>query len=180
MVGVVLVQVIIILGHAAETVSTDKRPQSGQKIQITADELISSGQDNYAEFIGNVEVIQGTFLIKSDRLRIYYKSFKVDSKTPSMGEESIEKIIAYGNVRIWSDDRRAEADQAEYSLADMVLVLSGDNSTVTSGKNSVTGSKITLCRRDGRIKVEGSSGKRVKAIFYQGEKAESESAGEKP
>jgi lipopolysaccharide export system protein LptA len=87
MVGVVLVQVIIILGHAAETVSTDKRPQSGQKIQITADELISSGQDNYAEFIGNVEVIQGTFLIKSDRLRIYYKSYRGDSKTPTMGEE---------------------------------------------------------------------------------------------
>jgi lipopolysaccharide export system protein LptA len=180
MVGVALVQVITTSGHAAETASAEERPQSGQKIQITADELISSGQDNYAEFIGNVEVIQGTFLIKSDRLRIYYKSFKGDSKTLLLGEESIEKIIATGNVRIWSDDRRAETDQAEYSPVDMVLVLSGENSTVTSGKNSVTGSKITLYRRDGRIKVEGSSGKRVKAIFHQGEQAESESAGEKP
>ncbi len=159
---------------AEETAPMRKATQSEERIQITADELISSNQDNYAEFIGNVEAAQGNFVIKSDRLRIYYKNISGGSKKSPIGEEAIEKIIASGNVKIWSEDRVAETHRAEYSVADMVLVLSGENSKIQSGKNFVTGSKIILYRKDGRIKVEGGNGKRVKAIFYQSESAGSE------
>jgi lipopolysaccharide export system protein LptA len=48
----------------------------------------------------------------------------------------------------------------------MTIVLSDKNSTVISGKNSISGSKITLYRKQQRIKVEGSAQDRIKAIFY--------------
>jgi lipopolysaccharide export system protein LptA len=159
---------------AAERSSPDNVVKNNQEIQIIADQLISNSQDKFAEFIGNVEVTQGTFVIKSEKLRIYYRSMAGISNKPSATEESIEKIIATGNVKIWSDDSVAETEQAVYSFADMVLVLSGENSTVISGKNSITGSKIILYRKDGRIKVQGSDSKRVKAIFHPGQKKTSE------
>lgn len=166
--GVAFVGIAASSAIAAERSSPDTALKNNQEIQVIADQLISNSQDKFAEFIGNVEVTQGTFVIKSDRLRIYYRTVKGISKEPSTAEDSIEKIIAKGNVKIWSDESVAETDQAEYSFADMVLVLSGENSTVISGKNSITGSKIILYRKDGRIKVEGSDSKRVKAIFYPG------------
>ncbi len=175
-----LIQVTISSAQAAEKVASKKTPPGDEKIQITADQLLSSSQDNYAEFIGNVEAHQGAFVIKSDRLRIYYKNLQGRSKNPAMGEESIEKIIALGHVKIWSDDRVAETDRAEWSVTDRIIVLSGENSKVTSGNNFITGSKITLYQVDGRIKVEGHNGQRVKATFYQGKKETAKDVEEKP
>ncbi len=168
--AVILVAPYIFLATSSVVAEEKSSPENGQKnnqeIQIIADQLISNSQDNFAEFIGHVEVTQESFVMKSDRLRIYYRTGKGNSKKPSAAEESIEKIIAEGNVKIWADDNEAETEQAEYSVADMVLVLSGENSKVISGKNYITGSKITLYRKDGRIKVEGRGTQRVKAIFY--------------
>ena len=175
-----LTQVAISSAQAAEKVVSKKTPTGDEKIQITADQLLSSSRDNYAEFIGNVEVHRGAFVIKSDRLRIYYKNLKGRSNNPDMGEESIEKIIALGHVKIWSDDRVAETDRAEWSVTEGIIVLSGDNSRVTSGKNFIAGSKITLYQADGRIKVEGHDGQRVKATFYQGKKETTKGVEKKP
>ena len=166
----VLIQATISSAQAAEKVAPKNTQTGDEKIQITADQLLSSSQEKYAEFIGNVEVHQGAFVVKSDRLRIYYKNLQGGSKNPAMGEESIEKIIAMGHVKIWSDDQVAETDRAEWSVTDRIIVLSGENSKVTSGNNFITGSKITLYQADGRIKVEGDKGQRVKATFYQDKK----------
>ena len=153
--------------QGAETGVAKKNQAGDEKIQITADQLLSSSKDNYAEFIGNVEARQGAFVIKSDRLRIYYKNLQSGPKNPGLGQESIDKIVATGRVKIWSDDRMAETERAVWSVTEKILVLSGENSKVTSGENYITGSRITFYQVDGRIKVEGQKGKRVKATFYQ-------------
>ena len=175
-----LIQATISSAQVAEKVASKKPPAGDEKIQITADQLLSSSQDNYAEFIGNVEARQGAFVIKSDRLRIYYKNLQGRPKNPAMGSESIEKIIASGHVKIWSDDRVAETDRAEWSVTDRIIVLSGENSKVTSGDNFITGSRITFYQVDGSIKVEGHNGQRVKATFYQGKKKSANGVEEKP
>jgi lipopolysaccharide export system protein LptA len=46
--------------------------------------------------------------------------------------------------------------------------MTGENSKVISGKNSISGSKIILYRKEGRVKVLGSEKKRVEATFYSG------------
>lgn len=137
-----------------------------QPIEITADRLVSHGDQNYAEFIGNVVAAQGNFSIRSDTLKItYQRSAETGAKGVS-GADSIEKIEAIGRVKINADDRRAESDRAEYRMKDDVVELIGDNSFVTDGKNTLTGSKISWHRKTGEIVVAGSDQKRVKAVFY--------------
>jgi lipopolysaccharide export system protein LptA len=135
-----------------------------EKIHISAKNLMVDGEGKYGEFIGNVRVTQGSTLITSDRLRIFYNTDK--KKKTASGEDAIEKIIAEGRVKITFDDKVAETDQAVYTTADQMLVLSGANSRVSTGNNSISGTKITLYRADGRIKVESSSDKPVEAVFY--------------
>jgi lipopolysaccharide export system protein LptA len=53
----------------------------------------------------------------------------------------------------------------------MTVILSGETAKVISGKNSISGSKITLNRKSGQVKVEGSKNKRIKAEFYTKDKA---------
>lgn len=142
---------------------------SNLPVEITADELISHGNQNYAEFIGNVAAVQGEFAIRSDALRIYYHTSAVDKPNDTSRPDAIEKIVAIGNVVIQAETRRAETERAEYRLKEDLVVLSGENSIVTDGKNTLTGSKITWHRNTGQISVEGSEQKRVKAVFYSTE-----------
>jgi lipopolysaccharide export system protein LptA len=164
--------VAVLLTDAAWTAGEPKAGQAeNEPIRIVADELISNNEDKYAEFIGNVKVTQGNFTITSDKLRIYYQGELLDNEKKGGDEELLKKIIATGNVIITSEQYNAEAEKAEYDTATMTVILSGKNAKVISGKNSITGSKITLNRKSGQVKVEGSKNKRIKAEFYTKGKA---------
>ncbi len=141
-----------------------------KKILITADVLIADNESGFAEFIGNVRATQGTTLITSDRLKVFYKDDAggVEKMTGSAG--AMEKIVATGNVNINIDDKKAVSDQAEYSMEKRILVLSGPDSRVTTANESIAGSVITFYRDDGRIKVEGAKDKQVEAVFYDTER----------
>jgi len=139
-------------------------------ISISSDKLLSNSEENYAEFIGNVKAIQGTSVITATRLKIYYNKGLSDNKDITASEESINKIVANGNVKIEFDNKTIETENAVYKTAKRVLVLSGANSKIISGNNSIAGSKITLYRDSGLIQVDSNSEKRVEALIYPGEK----------
>ena len=150
----------------SETQGTAKLPQE-KPIQITADQLISNNEERYAEFIGNVKTVQADWVITSDKLRIYYEGDLLNPGEKSNStEQSLKKIVATGNVKIRSDQYSADAETAEYDTAAMTIILSGEDAKLFKGKNSITGSKIILYRKDGRVKVEGNKNKRIKAVFY--------------
>ena len=151
-----------------------------EPIQITANQLISNNEEKYAEFIENVKAIQGDIVITSDKLRIYYKGDPLNSEAQGNDEEMLKKIIATGHVKIKTEQYYAESDRVEYDTASMTMVLIGEGSKVISGKNSITGSRITLYRKDGRFKVEGSEKKRIKAVFYSNDKTSDAFKIEKP
>jgi lipopolysaccharide export system protein LptA len=142
----------------------DQQPAE-EPIQITADRLESNAEQKYAEFIGNVKASQGNFKINSDTLRIYYSGDLINRDKQATNENLLNKIIAKGNVEILSDQYAAKTDEAQYDVKTMTIVLAGENSTVTSGQNSISGSKIILYRADGRVKVEGGKN-RVNAVFF--------------
>ena len=119
---------------------------------------------------GDVQASQGNLVITSERLRIYYRDNPNRNKNQTGGQESIKRIVASGNVQVSSEKYKAETDQVEYDPDTQVLVLSGENSTVTSGKNILTGSKISVNQKNGQIKVEGIPHKRVRAVFYPKER----------
>ena len=157
---------LISLSHASDDPLPKNIKREEKKIRITADRLVGSYDRNYAEFTGNVEAVYGNFIIKSDSLKIYYKRDPEKKENPKASKESIDKIIATGNVKIWADGKKATTQQAVYTTDTMVLVLTGENSTVTSNKNYVSGSKITINRSKNTVKVESSVKNRVKALFY--------------
>jgi lipopolysaccharide export system protein LptA len=138
-------------------------------IHITSDKLISYNKGGYAEFIGNVTATQEKTIITADRIKVMFKKDLANAGSLSVNEESISKIVANGNVKIKFDNRVAVAQQAVYNTNTKVLILTGDGSRITSGKNTISGEKITFYRADGRLNVESGSKNRVDALFYSGQ-----------
>ena len=142
-------------------------------IVITAEQLESDNKAKFAEFIGNVKATQADFVITSEKLRIYYKGELLNTEKKGNDEEVLKKIVATGNVKITTDQYIAKTEELEYDPAAMTIILTGENSTVINGKNSIAGSKIILYQKDGRVKVLGSKKKRIKAEFFtKGETSE--------
>ncbi len=139
-------------------------------IHVTSDKLISYNKAGYAEFIGNVTATQKNTVITADRLKVIFQKNIANKGPLSVDEESIHELIAKGNVKIKFDNRVAVTQQAVYNTDTMVLVLTGEGSRITSGKDSISGEKITFYRADGRVNVESGNKKRVEAVFYSGQK----------
>ena len=156
----------------SEAETSDAKPDN-TPIIITAEQLESDNKAKFAEFIGNVKATQADFVITSDKLRIYYRGELLNTEKKGNDEEVLKKIVATGNVNVTTDQYIAKTEALEYDTAAMTIILTGENSTVLSGKNSITGSKIIIYQKDGRIKVLGSKKKRIKAEFFsKGETSE--------
>jgi len=157
---------------AGAEINTENSSAKGadNKIHITSDRLESHSESKYAEFIGNVIATQGETIIMTDSLKIYYAGNleKDDNKDASEDNGAIKKIEATGNVQITFDNRVAVAEQAVYDADNGVLILSGQNTKIVSGKNTISGSQITLYREDGRIRVESDESNRVEGIIFPG------------
>ncbi len=156
-------------GHADDKLPVHSEKNKSRIIHIDADRLISNIEDGWAQFTGNVCVTRESLIIKSDSLKIYYKKLIKGQNKPATGQELVEKIIATGNVHIKSDELVAISHQAIYTKETGTIILSGHDSKVISGNNSIAGSQIILYMDEKGIKVTGSSTKRVEAEF-QGSK----------
>ena len=164
LVCMVLLPPLTLPGEAGtETPSTKSADPEPKKIHISADRLISNTADNNAEFIGHVKARQGETLIIADSLKIYFSGgSEAGSASPA---QSMEKLVATGNVEIKFDNRLAVARQAVYITAQRMLILTGPGAMITSGDNTITGETITFYRADGRFTVEGGSNGRVNAVI---------------
>ena len=161
--GLMLVSLMVSTAMAGSDPPAGKAADpEAKKIHITADRLISNTTDNHAEFTGNVKARQGETQIQADSLKMIF-SGKSASRNASPAQ-SLEKLVADGNVEIKFDNRLAVARQAVYITAQRMLILSGEAS-VTSGDNTIAGETITFYRDDGRFTVEGGPKGRVQAVI---------------
>ncbi len=175
--GILLLWIITVITSAALMTSaaftadkpkadkSDTKPEN-TPIVITAERLVSDNKAKFAEFIGNVKATQADFVITSDKLRIYYKGELLNTEKKESDEDILKKIVATGNVQITTDQYIAITEELEYDRASMEITLTGENSSVKYGKDSITGSKIILYQNDGRVKVLGSEKNRIKAEFF--------------
>jgi len=137
-----------------------------EPIHIISDQLLIDNAAGEADFIGNVLATQKESVIKSDRLKIFYKKDTIQDGNAAAGEKSIKKIIATGNVSIHLDNKLAETEEAVYTADTKILILSGENSRITSDNNLISGERIIMYRNDGRIIVESGQNKgRVEAVI---------------
>jgi lipopolysaccharide transport protein LptA len=143
---------------------------SNEPTEIVSDRLVNNNTEKVAEFTGAVKATQGNFSITTDTLRIHYEGDLINPPKDTSAKSQVTKMVAIGRVHIVSDQYIADSDRAEYDPATDILTLIGENSRVTSGLNSVTGSKIILNRRDGKSFAESSGTSRVKAVLHQAPK----------
>lgn len=141
-----------------------------EPIQITADALDVDNRNQTFVFSSNVKVVQGSTVITSEKLKVWYKSDSSEEAATQDKKSRIRDIEASGNVVILFDGRTAKSDKALYSADNETLTLLGDNATIVDGKNTIRGAKITLYRAKDRITVEGSSKGRVEAVFFPDDK----------
>ena len=105
--------------------------------------------------------------ITSDKLKVYYK--KGIQSGPNAGVDAIVRMVAQGMVKIVLADTVAHTEHAEYFADRRIVILTGPNSRIVDGNNSISGQKITLYRDDKRIHVEGTQKEPVEAFFYSDE-----------
>ena len=135
-----------------------------KSIKITADHLEFNNKEQYAEFSGNVKAIQGNVIITANIIKVFLQDINKQSKSTST--DRIKEIQAKGNVEIKIDNRVAVTEFAVYKPRYKILILNGPQSKIVSGKDFISGNKITFYQDSGKIKVERGEHKRVEAKIH--------------
>jgi len=161
-----------IMAYPQSDESTESKHEKGlvqedDTVHVASDRMVMDMNRRIVDFIGNIHVTSRDSVITADRLKVYYKEggFTGNGGAGDSSEESIDKLVAVGNVVINFDNRVAVGEHAVYTTNNGILVLTGKEATITSDNNTISGEKITLHRRDGRVFVESSSGERVRAVL---------------
>ncbi len=140
------------------------------KVHITSDTMMFDDINSQVEFSGNVVATRLDATIHADSVKVLlYSEAEKKSRAAKTdlppNTDNVKEIIAWGNVKVIQKNATATADKAVYNTTEKTIVLTGKSPTVLSGKNYVTGKKITLFQDTRRVVVEGGESRRVEAFF---------------
>ena len=130
---------------------------SGQPVEVSADELAVNQQAGNAVFKGNVIVVQGEVRLSAGQVEVIYATEGDNNPT------GISRLVASGGVTFVTPTEAAEAQNAVYSVAAGDVVLTG-NVLLTQGANALAGEKLTVDLATGVGRMEG----RVRTVFGGG------------
>ena len=162
---------VILLGHATPASAQnfggafEGMQDNKQPIQIEADRLEVEDKKGTAHFKGNVNVVQGSTILKSGSLRVYYFS----GKNGGGSNSKIKRIEASGGVAVRSKDQNATADSAVFNMQAETVVMRG-NVVISQGPNIASGCVLRVDMKTGAGKLEpckNGSG-RVKILLNPG------------
>lgn len=147
-------------GGAFEGMQDNKQP-----IQIEADRLEVEDKKGIAYFKGNVNVVQGSTILKAGSLRVYYFS----GKNGGSPNSKIRKIEASGGVAVRSKDQNATADSAVFNMQAETVVMKG-HVVISQGPNIAAGCVLRVDMKTGAGKLEPckKGGGRVKILLNPG------------
>lgn len=150
----------ILLSASGAVAAPERLPDpSSLPIEVTAQQLDADQGQRRATFSGEVVAKQGDITLYCDKLVVY--------SLPD--QEQVDRLEAFGHVRVIQLDRTATADRAVYRQLQGTLVLYG-NAEVHQEQNTVAGEEITVYLRDNRSVVKGGDGGRVKAVLFPKQK----------
>ncbi len=155
---------------AAQDISSLKKHNVKQPIDISADSLEVKTKDNTAVFQGNVEAVQDDLKLMAERLTVYYRtSNKVD--TAEDKPAAITRIDASGEVKLSSASEAVSSNWGVYDLDTRIITLGGAV-VLSRGNTTIRGDRLQLDLETGLTRIEGaeadSAGKeggRVKGSF---------------
>ena len=112
----------------------------GSNTVITADQLLFDYERMICAFDGNVSVEDPEVRMTCDKLNVLFDS-----------TNSVKSVTAFGNVKVYQQDRRAESDQAVYMAREGEIELIG-NAKLFRGTDTIMGQKITFWSHDDKMK----------------------------
>lgn len=124
-------------------------------IEVTARQLDADQRQNQATFSGDVVAKQGEITLYCDKLVIYALA----------DQGQVDRMEAFGKVRVVQLDRIATADRAIYRQLQGTLTLFG-NARVHQGQSEVAGSEIIVYLEENRSLVKSGENGRVRAVFF--------------
>ncbi|MEN8210689.1 MAG: LptA/OstA family protein [Thermodesulfobacteriota bacterium] len=139
------------------------KEKSQKPLHVVSDKMTAQEQSSMVEFSGNVKAVLEDATVFADSIKIYFNDDK--RKKESADQSSVKEIISTGNVKYISKERKAFADKAVYTTKDEILILTGKSPKLITGSSFVTGTKITLFRKQDKVIVESDGAKRVEALF---------------
>lgn len=113
---------------------------------IKSDSLDADLFKRTAIFRGNVVVVDAAFRMTAMQMDVSFND----------QANGVDKIVARGKVRIEQADKVALADEATYFVADARIELIG-SPRAFSGKNELSGEKITFFRNENKLLVSGGT-----------------------
>lgn len=119
-------------------------------VKIDADQLTVNQADGSAIFTGNVLAAQGDMRLSAAVVVVQYTA---DGK-------AIERLHATGGVTLANLTEAAEAQEAVYTIASGLVVMTGDV-LLTQGTSAISGQKLVIELESGIGTMEG----RVQTVF---------------
>ncbi len=133
--------------------------RSGAPIHIKSSELFTDSNSRTATFIGKVVATQKDVTIYSDKMIVFYDE---------EGDE-VDRVEAFGNVRIIQLNRLGIAGHAVYSSKEGKITLY-INPKVYQGKDVVSGTVIVYLLDEEKSIVTGGPKEPVEVFIYPKEK----------
>ncbi len=131
---------------------------SDEPIQIEADRLEVKDKEGTALFTGNVNVVQGTTILKAARLKVIY------ARGGEGANGDLEYLEATGKIAVRSGDQKVTADRGEFDMKKQTVLLSGDV-VITQGSNVVTGCILEVDLETSSAVLKPCKGKRPTILF---------------
>lgn len=129
----------------------DVKLDTKQPIEITADSLEVSQNEQLAVFSGNVVAVQGKMRLTSDRMDVHYRSGE-----QVKGEaQAVSRIKVTGNVFMSTPMETARSLNGLYDVDANMLTLNGDV-VLTRGENIVKGDALQYDLASGKSKIVGA------------------------
>ena len=126
---------------------------SNQPLDVTADEGIEFSKDA-KEIIArvNAKAVRGNTTVTGDTLTAYYRDKKAPDGAPpppkpedkqngdgsGSGGSEVWRVVADGNVDIFTPTQHAYGDHADYNVDDAVVVMTGDHLKMTTPQDIIT------------------------------------------
>jgi len=149
----------------SETAQMEIKKVDTEPIVIRSNSLEIDNKKKIVAFLENVDAKTSDFTINCQKMLVYYHD-KPIQKDSGKEEIRIDRIIAIGDVKInRPDGGLATAEKAIYYQNDEKVVLTG-KPIVRQGNDFVEGSKITLFLKEKRSIVEGSEGRKIRAVLF--------------
>ncbi len=149
----------LLMLSSAQAAEVAKGDRKNQPIQIKSNALTTDSDKRTAVFSGKVSARQDDVVIYCDRLVVTYNK----------EEKQVDKVEAFGNVRIIQENRHGEAEHAVYENRAGKIILDG-NPKVVQGDDTITGKVITYFVDEQKSTVTSGPGEPVKALIHPKDK----------